>query len=484
MNGFAATAQWFRERPKRWAELARPDQQQPVGDWREWLITGGRGSGKTRVGAETLKQWITDDPGGEYAIIAPTYGDTWATCVEGESGILAAFGTTRAEVKAGESALVKAYWRSWAYIELRDGTTIRLGSADNGALRIQGKNLKGCWCDEIGLWLQWETAWDESVQFAVRSGRARIIATGTPKSSRPAAKLIRRLIKQATTPRADDLTGLLLEPLTRHTRLRTIDNLPNLATSFAAAVVARAKGTRLERQELEGELLDDVDGALWARTQLDLDRVSELPPMGLRSPVIGVDPADGLAGGDEQAYTVAGVGWDHKLYVVESHGMAVDVVEFARHVVRRAVFWQARIAIEKNHGGEWLISTFNQVMRELDVQVGIEVISASQGKLVRAEPVAALCAQHRVHHVGTGGWFTPPADLKMAPPEQWTFVEVEDQLTTFTANPAEKSPDRLDSYVYALTPFLNFTMTSVDAEKLVADWSTSIAGEQAVAAWQ
>lgn len=460
-DALTGAAQWFRDRPKRWIEAARPDQLPPGGDWREWLVIGGRGSGKTRVGAETLKQWIEDDPGGEWAIIAPTYGDTWATCVEGPSGILAAFGTTRAEVKAGKHPLIKHYWRSWAYIEFHDGTIIRLGSADDGALRIQGKNLKGCWCDEIGLWLRWETAWDESVQFAVREGQARIIATGTPKVSRPAAKLIRRLIKMSSTPNDDG------KILTRLTRLRTRDNLANLAPSFAASVIARAKGTRLERQELEGELLDDIEGALWNLKQLEADRRPELHRMGLRSAVVGVDPADGIEDGDEQAFTVMGVGWDDHLYVVESVGMHADVLVFLRAVVTAAVKWQASINVEKNHGGKFLIATLTQVMRELGVHVAVNEVSASQGKLTRAEPVAALYAQHRVSHVGD------------------PMVELEDQLCSYTGNPKEKSPDRLDSLVWAAQKYLNYTITPGDAEEMVAEWATKIPiGDEAVAAWR
>ncbi len=496
MGVLGLVADAWANRPKAWREIARPDQLPPAGEWREWLVIGGRGSGKTRTGAETLKQWITDDPGGEWAIIAPTYGDTWATCVEGPSGFLAAYGTTRAEVRNGKHPIIKAYWRSWAYIEFRDGTIVRLGSADDGALRIQGKNLKGTWCDEIGLWLRWETAWDESIQFAVREGISRIVATGTPKVSRAAAKLIRRLIKQSNEPFPDPITGVLGEPMTRVTRLRTFDNLKNLSLTFAAAVIGRAKGTRLERQELEGELLDDVEGALWTRAQIDDDRVAMIPrgdDIGLRSTVIGVDPADGLEDGDEQAYTVAGLGWDHELYVVESHGMHADVLEFLRHVVRRAVAWHARIVIEKNHGGQFLIATLEQVMRELDAHVPYEVISASQGKLVRAEPVAALCAQHKVHHVGMGARFggrkMQAADLEHADAataaDDWTFVDLEDQLCSFTGNPKEKSPDRLDSYVYALTPYLNFARGPVSDADLVAAWVDQLDGtEEVVVAWQ
>src|SRR5579875_98616 len=244
-----------------WRARARPEQLPPPGSWRVWYVRGGRGAGKTFTASNLLAEWILSDPvPGEWGVVAPTYPDAWSVCVEGESGLLAALGTCKQEVDAGESELVDHWHRSFAELRLRSGHVVRVASAQDGGLRIQGKNLKGAWCDEIGLWDNWEVTWDESLRFAVRKGEARIIATGTPKKTRNARKLIKRLLDDPSVP---------------VTRLRTVDNAANLSAEFLADVVGRSRGTLLERQELEGDLLDDVEGALWTPEVVDGARRSE-----------------------------------------------------------------------------------------------------------------------------------------------------------------------------------------------------------------
>ena len=427
-----------------WVSRARPNQLPPKGFWRTWLLTGGRGSGKTDTGANTLASWIfADEEPGEWGIVAPTYKDAWTTCVEGESGVLRALGTTMAEVKKGKSKIVKAAWRSHGEVILHNGHLIRADSANDGALRVQGKNLKGCWCDEIGLWRLWNVAWDESIQYAVRQGISRIVATGTPKVSRPAAKLIRRLIRTD-----EDVV---------HTRLKTVENLDNLSESFFRAVVSRSKGTRLEKQELEGELLDDVEGALWSRDLIDRIIVDQLPADG-NAPgrpfktFIGIDPSDGETTSDEQAYTVIGKCSDNKLYVVESWGDRVPPAEFLKKAVQAAIKWNAQIVIEKNHGGAYLIETLLQVFKDLKVRVPYRKVSASQGKMTRAEPISLLYERGVVRHVH---WIDKDTDGN--PFVDDSMVELEDQMATFTGAANEKSPDRLDSLVWAAWPFLDDT---------------------------
>src|SRR6185369_9837083 len=127
-----------------WRNQARADQLPPTGKWRTWYVRGGRGSGKTWTGAHTIAEWILSDPEpGEWGVVAPTFEDGWATCIEGPSGLLAAFDTTAQKVKQGESALVRHWHRSWGELRLRSGHLVRVASADDGGLRIQGKNLKG-----------------------------------------------------------------------------------------------------------------------------------------------------------------------------------------------------------------------------------------------------------------------------------------------------------------------------------------------------
>jgi phage terminase large subunit-like protein len=381
----------------------------------------------TRSSAQGLAQLIQDTPEpADWAIVAPTYRDAWTVCVEGESGFLAALGTSAGEVKNGTSRTVAYAHRSYGEIGLRSGHVIYVDSANDGALRVQGKNLTACWCSEIGLWLKWATAWDESIAYAVRKGISRIIADGTPKISRPAAKLIRRLLR--------DEPGVVVR------RLRTADNLANLSETFYRSVVARATGTRLERQELEGELLDDVENALWSRDLLESIQVPEVPGGAdgrLHQVTVGADPSDGTEDSDECAYTVAGIGGDRRLYVPESWGGRIGAVPFLKRVVRVAERWDGRVILEKNHGGAYLEATLRQVMRDLGVSVPYQVVHASQAKRTRAEPVAALYERDIVRHVNG------------------PHVELEDQCVTFTGAAGERSPDRLDSLVWAITPFLD-----------------------------
>lgn len=432
-----------------WRRVAREDQLLPLGDWRTFYLQGGRGSGKTRSGAQGLAELIQDDPEpGEWGIVAPTYRDAWTTCVEGESGILVALGTSIAEIKDHRSAIVDYAYRTYGEIGLHSGHVIRVDSANDGALRVQGKNLKGAWCDEIGLWAKWETAWDESIAFAVRRGVSKIIATGTPKVSRPAAKLIRRLIRDE----ADCIVR----------RLRTADNLANLSEAFFKSVVARASGTRLEQQELEGILLDDVENALWQREQLNAIQVDEIPGAGngltgLNMVRVGVDPSDGSEQSDESAYTVAGIGGDRRLYVAESWGGRIGPVPFLQRAVTAAVRWNGRLVLEKNHGGAYLVATLRQVMKDMKVTVPYEVVHASDAKRTRAEPVAGLYERGVVRHVNG------------------PHVDLEDQMVTFTGSRGERSPDRLDSLVWSLTGFLNygFNLTGIPAPPIVHQYAAA-----------
>jgi predicted phage terminase large subunit-like protein len=428
----------------KWHESARADQRQPAGKWDTWLVRGGRGSGKTHTGANTMVEWILDDrdsmtyESGSWGIVGPTFQAAWTVCVEGESGLLAAFGTNMSEVRTGKSQYVSHAWRSHGEIRLRNGDTIYVDSANDGADRVQGKNLKGVWCDELGMWAKWEQAWDESIKYACRKAGSKIIATTTPKVSRPAAKLIRRLLQ---------------DPLVPVAKLRTIDNSDNLSESFIESVVGRAKGTRLEKQELEGELLDDISGALWSWPLLDSTSVHILPEgVKLTTTYVGVDPSDGKESGDEQAYTVVGIGSDKHLYVVESWGDRISPNAFLRKAVDAAVRWDATLVVEKNHGQGYLDLSLQQVQKDMGTSQSVRLVSAGKGKKTRAEPVAALYERKFVHHV-KGTRRTDDGDYV----ETEQFSELEDQMCSFTGAADEKSPDRLDSLVWAIFPFLNYT---------------------------
>lgn len=222
-----------------WLERARPEQQAPDTDWRVWYLMGGRGSGKTRTGAETLARWEHQQPG-LYAAVAPTFADARDVCAEDPgSGLLAVLG----------NRVAPGGWnRSLGEIHLRSGSRIFLDGADDGALRIQGKNLSGCWADEVGLWAsQWERAWKESIRFAVRHGQAKIVATGTPKMGHPL------------------VASLVNDPRVPVSRLKTSDNAANLSPAALEAFYEEFGGTRLGAQELDGEWIMALEGDLLKR---------------------------------------------------------------------------------------------------------------------------------------------------------------------------------------------------------------------------
>ncbi len=223
-----------------WLELARPEQLPPPGDWRAWYLRGGRGAGKTRTGAETLAGWIGESEPGEWAVCAPTFGDARSVCAEGPSGLIAALG--------GVGGLVTAWNRSEGVIHVAGGSIVYLDGANDGAFRIQGKNLRGLWADEVGLWEKWDVAWNESIQFAVRMAPGRIVATGTPKMAHP-------LIGQ-----------LLSSPNVVQTHMRTVDNAENLDARALAELLDQYGGSTLGRQELEGEYIEALEGSILRRT--------------------------------------------------------------------------------------------------------------------------------------------------------------------------------------------------------------------------
>lgn len=238
-----------------WLDVARTDakhpcgcglshsQVEPSGDWRVWFLQGGRGAGKTRTGAETLAGWIRDyclEPNlGDWAIIAPTIADARDTCMEGPSGLL----------RALHGLVDPSAWnRSHGELFLPNGSRVYCGEANSGAHRINGKNLRGAWCDEVGLWESWDQAWNYSLQPAVRLSPDRIVATGTPKMGHP---LIANLIESS-------------QCVVHH--MRTVDNEENLSASAIASLLeAFPPESTIGRQELEGFFIEALEGSLLSR---------------------------------------------------------------------------------------------------------------------------------------------------------------------------------------------------------------------------
>lgn len=410
-----------------WRKAARPAQLPPLGPWQVWYLIGGRGGGKTWTSGHTFAEWLIEDPG-EYAVIAPTYSAAKSVCIEGSSGLLKSLGTSRAEVDRGASRYVHSWNRSSGELRLRNGTIVYVESAEEGAPDIQGHNLKGAWCSEIGLWRRWKMAWEESIRYAVRLGKARIVCDGTPKRGHG---LVRLLVDDPYVPKS---------------RLRTIDNVANLNPLVVQQWERQYGGTTLGRQELEGELLEDVPGATWQRHWIDDYRIQpdeeggfteELPTW--RRIVIGMDPATTSSDGADDTGIIAAASALHgpdghedrpheHYYVLEDiSGRMTPAVWSERAVALYRQRKADRLVGETNRGGEMIGHT----LRTQDPNVSFKAVHAMRGKTLRAEPIAALYEQGKVHHVGF-------------------FPELEDQQCSYVAGDPG-SPDRMDALVWALT---------------------------------
>lgn len=396
--------------PPTWREKARPAQLPPIGPWRTWYVRGGRGSGKTWTGSNTLAEMAMETPG-EWGVVAPTFADMRDKCIEGPSGLLKALHTNRNEVERGASRTVKSWNRSQGELRLRNGSTIYGDGADDGAPTIQGFNLRGLWADEVGLWKKWQMAWEESIRFAVRLAPSRIIATGTPKRGHPLVK------------------SLMADPECVKTLLRTMDNAENLDPVALADLVRLYGGTTLGRQELEGEVLDDVPGALWRRTLIEQGRVAVKP--NFTRIVVAIDPsATSTESADECGIIAAGLDWAGHGYVLEDRTLRASPNRWATEAIALYHELKAdRIVAEVNNGGEMV----GQVLRSIDPSIAYKAVHASRGKQTRAEPIASFYEQGKVHHVGA-------------------FEQLEDQQCQWV--PGEKSPDRMDALVWALTELM------------------------------
>jgi predicted phage terminase large subunit-like protein len=380
-----------------WRMWARPAQLPPEGDWRTWMVLAGRGFGKTWTGANFVTEEVKAGRARRVCIIAPTAADCRDVIVEGESGFLA----------ISSPSFMPQYEPSKRRLTWPNGAIATLFSADVPS-RLRGPQHDLAWVDEIVAARFIDEAWD-MMQFGLRLGdHPRAIVTTTPKPL--------KIIK-----------NLLADPTCVVTRGTTYDNIANLAPTFIQTVMSRYEGTRLGRQELHGELMEDVEGALWQRDQLDSLRVMK-PPELVRV-VVGVDPA-ATQTGNETGIIVAGLGRDGHGYVLEDVSLHGTPDQWARSAVTAYHKYRAnRLVAEANQGGEMVGYTIKTV----DHTVAFKAVHASRGKVTRAEPVSALYEQGKVHHVGT-------------------FGALEDQLCSWL--PGDDSPDRLDAMVWALTELM------------------------------
>jgi len=386
-----------------WATLARPNQLPPPGDWRIWLFLAGRGTGKTRAGAEWVLAQVRSGAR-RIALVAPIASDARDVMVEGESGILA----------VAPPSERPNYEPSKRRLTFPNGAMATTYSADEPD-RLRGPQHDAAWCDELAAWRYPET-WD-MLLLGLRLGKdPRAIVTTTP---RPIA-IIR---------------GLLKDPTVAVTRGNTYENRANLAPAFFAQIVGRYEGTRIGRQEIHAELLEDVPGALWTRAELDSHRVTAFPD--LQRIITAIDPST-TSGGDEAGIITAGAGvCDCKgKDALELHGFILSDSSlqtspdgWARAAVTEYNRFHANLLVaEDNNGGEMVELT----IRTIPGSPPVKRIHASHSKQARAEPVAALYEQGKIHHVGT-------------------FGALEDELCSWAPDSGQPSPNRLDAAVWAFT---------------------------------
>ena len=413
----AAIADAFNQRendewPFHWGMQARDEQLPPPGDWRIWLILAGRGFGKTRAGAEWVREIAERCPEARIALVATTLSEARAVMVEGESGIIACC--------APDSRPV--FEASLKRLRFPNGAQALIYSAQEPE-SLRGPQHSHAWCDEIGKWpLAHERAtrcWDNLLMGLRLGDDPRIAATTTPR----AVPLVERLVKQATS-------GEVV--LTRGSTFANVGNLPR---RFIEAITAEFAGSQLARQELGGELLADIEGALWTRALIERCRFPG-EAAGLARVVVAVDPP-ASATGDECGIIVAGLGDDGIARVLADCSLAqASPDQWAEAVAAAAQVWQAdRVIAEANQGGAMVES----VLRAADHALPVKLVHATRGKVARAEPVAALYAAGKVHHCGV-------------------FARLEDQLcgllTGGTYAGPGRSPDRADALVWALGELL------------------------------
>jgi len=383
-----------------WPVWARLDQLPPSGAWQRWLILAGRGWGKTRTGAEWVRDRALRDPGCRVALVARTAADVRDVIVEGESGILAVHAPS--ERPTWEPSRRRLTWPN--------GSMATTYSADVPD-QLRGPQHHYAWADELASWERPDT-WDQLI-FGLRLGTSpQVVVTTTPRPT----PIIR---------------ALLTAPGTVVTRGRTLDNRANLAPGVVADLQRRYGGTRLGRQELDGEVLTDTPGALWTWERIDAARVAAAPQ--LRRVVVAIDPA--VSAGetsDETGIVVCGIGFDGRGYVLEDASGKYSPDGWARRAVHLAAEHQAdRIVAEVNNGGALVEHT----LRTVDRAVAYKAVHASRGKATRAEPVAALYEQARVSHLGR-------------------LDALESQMTGWDPSTSTKSPDRVDALVWALTELM------------------------------
>jgi len=393
-----------------WCKVARPKQLAPPGNWRVWSVRAGRGWGKTRTGAEWMREGAESGQCGRMAFVGATAADTRDVMVEGPSGIL----------EISPNHWRPTYEPSKRRLTWPNGAVGTLYSAEEPD-RLRGPQHDRAWADELAAWAALEDTWD-MLQFGLRVGEnPQVIVTSTPRG-------------------LPFLRKLEAEPTTVTTRGSTWENADNLAPPFLDAIRKKYEGTRLGRQEIDAEILDDNPGALWKRALIDAARVDRVPQ--LSRIVICWDPATTSdATSDEHGILAVGAGMCSCQGKPDLHGFVLEdgsaILTPRESCDRVAGMYERRRANtvigETNQGGDFL----EALLRSTDEgkRLAYRGVHAKDGKRLRAEPVASLYEQGRVHHVGG-------------------FPKLEDEMVTWDPLNQIESPNRVDALVHGLTDLL------------------------------
>ena len=393
----------YLQRYSEWLDTARNEQVTPEGDWAVWLILAGRGWGKTLTGAYDACLYGLKYPNSQIAVITPTFGDLRRVAFGGVSGMLSIIPPECLLKGRGQG-----YNSASAEIRLANGSKI-MGFSATEPDRLRGVQFHRAWCDELAAW-QYPETYDQLL-FGLRLGdNPQVVITTTPKPT--------KLVKDLVANRNAFIT-----------RGTTYDNAENLSPQAVATLKEKYENTRLGRQELLGEVLEDVEGALWSTTMIEECRISKNEKPQLQRIVVAIDPAvTANANSDETGILVVGKTANNRYYVLNDSSGKYSADTWARKAIDLFYDYKAdRIVAETNNGGDLV----ERLIRGIDPQVSYKSVHATRGKIVRAEPISALYEQKRVHHVGI-------------------FPELENQMISFTGD-TNVSPDRLDALVWGLS---------------------------------
>ena len=388
-----------------WLETARDKQLQPKYIQHYiWLILAGRGWGKTRTGAQDIALYALKNPNTICAVVAPTHGDLRRVCFGGPSGLISII----PKKCFLESKDQKGYSSSVAEIRLHNGSKI-IGYAAQEPDRLRGPQFHRAWCDEIAAW-RYPEAFDQ-LMFGLRLGdNPQCVITTTPKPT----KLIKDLVER------EDVYV---------TSGSTFENEANLAESALAMLKDKYEGTTLGRQELYAEIVDNLEGALWTHELIEEARLKDDTERQLTQIIVAVDPAvTANENSDETGIVVVGKDHNNEFYVLEDLSGRHSADKWGKIAINAFYEWEAdRIVAEVNNGGDLV----ERLIRNIDHNVSYRSVRATRGKILRAEPIAALYEQRRVHHIGV-------------------LPELESQMCSYTGE-ANSSPDRLDALVWGIT---------------------------------